>query len=291
MLNSFQHLKSSIDQILKSIRQAQDPEFTEGQVQDDNNNRVFFSFDLGFALCALIFALFLSIPKTAMSAVYSGSMSNTNYILQMGNLNTAAGNPSNTNYKLGVTVGQTAPGLYSGTNYKVRAGFQYIHSIIPFAFSISQINIDFGTLYPTTFVKRTNNLTVSNGSANGYSVTAIENHQLLVPSAGALIPNTTCDNGTCTDTISALWTSTLAYGFGYRCDNITGTDCASGFSTSNYYKQFADSSKSDSPESVMSGINVGRSIETQITYTINISNTQPAGLYTNVITYVATPTF
>lgn len=263
------------------------------QNQAKNSKTIFFSFNLGFALyvLVLIFAFCVLSLRNADATPYSGSMSNSSYILQMGNLNTAAGSPSNTNYKLGVTVGQTAPGLYSGTNYKVRSGFQYIHSLIPFSFSISQTNIDFGTLYPTTFAKRTNDLTVSNGSAYGYSVTAIENHQMLVPSSGALIPNTTCDNGSCTDTLSSIWTSDLAYGFGYRCDNIKGTDCASGFSASDYYKQFPDNSKSDSPQSVMSGVNVGRDIETQITYTVNISQTQPAGLYTNVITYVATPTF
>ncbi|MCL4353560.1 hypothetical protein M1615_03810 [Patescibacteria group bacterium] len=242
-----------------------------------------------FVIAVCLFAYFSFTPVHA--ANYSGIMSNSNYILQMGNLNTAAGNPANSNYKLGVTVGQTAPGLYSGVNYKVRSGFQYIHSIIPFAFSISQTIIDFGTLYPTTLVKRTNDLTVSNGSANGYSVTAIENHQLLVPSSGSLIPNTACDNGTCTDTVSAAWTSTLTYGFGYRCDNISGSDCPGGFSNSTYYKQFADQSKSDSPQSVMASNNVGRNKEVQITYMVNISSTQPAGLYTNVITYVATPTF
>lgn len=218
-------------------------------------------------------------------------MQNINYILRMANLNTAAGKPENENYKLGITVGQTAPGLYTGDNYKVRAGFQYIHSIIRFSFSISSLLIDFGVLDPTTPVTRTNTLTVSNGSAFGYSVTASENHELLVPASGQLIPDTTCDDGTCTQSTSAAWASNLTYGFGYRCDNITGTDCASGFSTSTFYKQFADASKSEAPVAVMSGTNVGRSKKVQITYKVNVSTSQAAGLYTNVITYIATPTF
>ena len=100
------------------------------------------------------------------------TMSNGNWIIQMGNLNSAAGKPSNSNFKLGVTVGENGRGLYTGTNYKVRAGFQYISSIIRFRFSISNLLIDFGTLTPTNPVKRTNTLTVTNGSANGYAVTA-----------------------------------------------------------------------------------------------------------------------
>lgn len=215
------------------------------------------------------------------------TMSNANWILQMGNLNMAAGKPTGPNNKLGFTMGQTAPGLYSGTNYKVKAGFQYIHSIIYFAFRISETFIDFGTLSATTPVTRTNNLIVSNGSAGGYSVTASEDHQLLVPASGAIIPNTTCDNGSCTDTNSALWTNVLTYGFGYRCDNVTGTDCASGFDADKY-KQF---SASPSATTVMSGANVGRNKEVTITYKLNISGTQAAGLYTNKIMYIATPTF
>jgi len=200
----------------------------------------------------------------------------------------SSGKPTGDNYKMGVTTGQTAPGLFSGTNYKVKSGFQYIHSIIPFAFSIDNIDINFGTLTANNPVTRTSNLTVSNGSAAGYSVTASENHQLLVPATGALIPDTTCDNGTCTETTSAAWTNSLTYGFGYRCDNVTGTDCATGFTSADNYKQF---DASPSAQTVMSGANVGRNKEVQITYKVNISTTQAAGLYTNTIMYIATPTF
>lgn len=219
------------------------------------------------------------------------TMSNLDYILDMGNLNSFAGKKSNSQYTLTDTGGQLAPGLYSGSNYKVRAGFQYIYSIIAFRFSISSLLIDFGILSPTTPVTRTNTLTVSNGSAYGYAVTAFENHQLLVPSSGQIIPNTTCDAGICTTTTAAAWTSTLTYGFGYRCDNVSGTDCSTDFATSTFYKQFADDSAGQSPVAVMSGTNVGSNKQGQITYKVNISGTQAAGLYTNVITYIATPTY
>ncbi|HLD01489.1 MAG TPA: hypothetical protein VJC10_01305 [Patescibacteria group bacterium] len=218
-------------------------------------------------------------------------MSSDSYTIQTGDLNTAAGKPINSNYKLGVSVGQTAPRFYTGTNYKVRAGFQYIHSIIPFTFSISSTLIDFGVLTATNPVTRKNVLFVSNGSAAGYSVLVYENHELLVPASGALIPDTSCDTGTCSQTSSAAWTSTLTYGFGYRCDNLSSIDCASGFSDANTYKQFANSAKDESPQAVMSSSNVGKEKESEITYKVNISGTQPAGFYTNVITFIATPTY
>lgn len=246
-----------------------------------------------FLLIILLSTFSFSLLTFSWSEATAQTMSNTNYRLQMGNLNMTAGKPTGPSNKLNLTVGQTAPGLYSktGVNYKVRAGFQYIKSIIAFAFSISETNINFGTLSPTTPVTRTNNLTISNGSANGYQITAFENHQLNVPSTGSIIPDTTCDDGTCTQSTSALWNNTLTYGFGYRCDNVTGTDCASGFTTANYYKQFADNSVSETPQAVVSGTNVGTNKQVQITYKVNISSSQPPGTYTNVITYIATPTF
>jgi hypothetical protein len=221
-------------------------------------------------------------------------MSNDSYVVSQGNFNSFSGSKSGSGYKLSDTGGQIAPGLYSGANFKVRAGFQYIKSIIPFSFRISgasPILVNFGILDPNSPSLRTQNLIVSNGSAAGYNVYAFANHQLLNPANGQLIPDTVCDSGPCSETVSAPWTSTLTYGFGYRCDNVSGTDCASGFTTGTYFKQFADASFNESPVAVMTGLNVGRDKEVTITYKANISAVQPAGLYSNVITYIATPTY
>lgn len=219
------------------------------------------------------------------------TMSNANWVIDFGNLNMTSGKPTGANYKVSNTVGQIAPGLYTGTNYTVRAGFQYVYSLIPFRFSISGLTIDFGALTPTNPVTRTNSLTISIGTANGYTVRAYENHALLRNETGSLIPDTTCDTGLCTDTTSAAWSNTLTYGFGYRCDNVTGTDCATGFTTSTFYKQFANDTYSESPVPVMAGSNVGKNKSVQITYKVNISGTQPPGEYTNQIIYLAIPTF
>lgn len=239
------------------------------------------------AFLSINFALFALFYAQTIDA--QSRMSNDRFIIRFGNLNTAAGNSSNSQYGLGQTVGQIAPGLYSGTNYKVRAGFQYIHSIIPFAFSISSQFVDFGPITPGAAITRTNVLTISNGSAYGYSVLASENHPLRVNPIGVDIPDTTCDSGTCNEQTASAWTSVLTYGFGYRCDNLVGADCQSGFSSSDNYRQFASSSSGELAFPVMRGVNVGRNIQSQITYKVNISSTQPAGLYENVITYVATP--
>src|ERR1035437_9265307 len=228
---------------------------------------------------AILFSLIFNLKSTFPALAQT--MSNASYIIRMGNLNSISGKPTGSGFKLSYTSGQTGPGLYSGTNYKVRAGFQYISSIIPFRFSITNNFIDFGTIDPTTPVLRTSLLTVSNGSAFGYQVTASDNHNLRSNGSGAEIPPTACgDSGpTCDPNTAGPWTSTLTYGFGYRCDNEAGTDCNTQFSDATFYKPFA---ASPSAAIVMSGVRVGRNKQTQITYKVNISGSQAAGLYTNV---------
>ena len=240
----------------------------------------------------LLLGVFLVGQKAvAIPEAISFTMTNDNFKIDFGNLNMGAGKPSGSGKSLSFTTGQIAPGLYTGTNFTVRAGFQYVYSIIPFRFTISNTSIDFGSVEPTNPVTRTNTLTISNGSANGYTVTAFEDHQLLVPATGAQIPDTTCDNGSCSENTAAAWVNTLTYGFGYRCDDITGTDCPTDFSDSTYYKQFANASLNETPQAVMTGTNVGRTKEVQVTYKVNISGTQEGGSYSNTITYIATPTF
>ena len=240
-------------------------------------------------LIGLLGYLFIGLFLTTASGQ---TMSNSNYSIQMGNINTAAGESTSSTYKLGITAGQTAPGLYSGTNYKVKSGFQYIHPIVAhFVFTISPTLIDFGTLYPTTPVTRTASLSISKGAAVGYLVIASENHALTETVSNSIIADTTCDNGACSEAVSSLWTNTLTYGFGYRCDNSEGADCSTDFSQSNSYKQFSDDSKGENAQKIMGSANTNGVKKVQISYKINIPGTQTAGNYNNTITYIATPTF
>ena len=182
---------------------------------------------------------------------------------------------------------QTNPNLYNGTNYIVRLGLPDKNNSLPFIFSISQAVIDFGKLYPTNPITRTLNLNLSKGSAAGYSIIASQDHPLK-DSFGDLIPDTTCDNGSCLETTSNLWTNTLTYGYGYRCD---GADCSTGFEEINFYKQFADESKEESAQTIMSSQNKQANIKGQVTYKVNIAVTQAQGNYGNVINYIAVPNF
>lgn len=221
--------------------------------------------------------------------VHAENMSNDNYILEMGSFNTSSGKAKSTKYTVATTVGETGPGLYTGKNFKVKAGFEYIYPITaPFSFALSENIIDFGILSATNPVTRTAVLSVSN--ANGtYKVIGYENHPLVAANGGR-INDTTCDNGACTEIVPAVWTNTLTYGFGFRCDNVQGTDCDPSFKSDDDYKQFADISKKDTPQAIMSGTSSKKS-ESKITYKVNIAGTQRPGTYANTITYIAIPSF
>ncbi|PIP57307.1 hypothetical protein COX04_00275, partial [Candidatus Woesebacteria bacterium CG22_combo_CG10-13_8_21_14_all_45_10] len=156
--------------------------------------------------------------KTLVSALILAQavINSPNYRIQFPNLNSGAGIPSSTNYKLDTTVGQSVAGPFSSTGYRVKAGFQYIHSIIPFSFSISKFLIAFGTLTPQVPDTDTSTLTVSAGGAGGYQVTTRENHPLQLGTTTTYIPDTLCDSGPCSQTTAQVWTQATSYGFGYN---------------------------------------------------------------------------
>lgn len=250
-------------------------------------NKLQARFDL-FILALILLLVFLSFPAKTTNAQ---TMSNSQYIIQMGNLNNISGLATGSNYRVTFTSGQTASGLYNnvtGANFRIRGGFQYIMSIIPFSFKVDNVFIDFGTIYAGTAVYRSNNVTVSTNSSQGYSVTVSENHQLMIPSRGVMIPDTACDGPSCDTGTAKVWTLPGTYGFGYNCQDVSGTNCSGDFLGSTYYRPFI---ASPSAVTVMSGAIAGRNKKSQITYKVNVSGTQASGLYTNIINFIATPTY
>ncbi len=205
----------------------------------------------------------------------------------MPNFNSGAGIPSSSGYRLDTTIGQTAAGLYTSTGYLVRSGFQYINSIIPFSFSVSDFLINFGTLIPETPSTLTSTLIVSAGGAGGYSVTAKEDDSLKT-NGGTSIPDTTCDAGTCSESEAKVWNLTSTHGFGY---NMSGDDIPTDFVDSTYFRHFANTAVSEVPQVVMGNVNVGRERTATMTFKVNVSGTQPGGNYQNKILFTALPSF
>ena len=247
-------------------------------------------------LATFALILFFILARSASAQ----EMTNDFFKIQMGNFNSIAGISESETFKINITSGETAPNLNVGTS-KVKAGFQYIPRKAIFSISISNNLIDFGTLSPTNPVTRNATITVANLSAPSFIVSASQNHQLLSPKNGAIIPDTTCDKGICSQTAPATWSNVLTYGFGYRCDNLSillrgrkGRSCLkndlSFYSNQNFYRQFSDASKSEKAVAIMSG-DKGRNQKATITYKVNIPSSQAPGIYTNSITYLAVPTF
>lgn len=262
--------------VLKGLKWRQPPE--KNSKRTDPANKI---------IMVLTIITVILITPTSAGAV--ASMESDSYKLKFPNLNMTSGSKSSDNYNILDTVGQTAPGEYASSGFYVKAGFPYIKTIIAFAFTISDLSIDFGTLTPGVFPSPlpTNTLTVSSGGAGGYAVTASENHPLQLQGTATNIPDTSCDTS-CDETTAAVWTNTSKYGFGY---NMSGDDIPVAFVNSTYFKQFADESALETRQVVMGSNNVGKNRVATVTYKVNISPTQSAGDYDNSIMFLATPSY
>ena len=242
----------------------------------------------------IIFLLLVACYLLLVAPPLAGAqtMSNQNYKIKMQEFNSISGTTTNTDYTVRSTVGELAPIVSEGVNFKVRTGFENIASTLPFSASLSSDIIDFGLLSPTNPIVRTVDLSVYSLSAYGYSVVAFENHPLQSDpeASGQVIADTTCDNGGCGEEKAGIWINTLTYGFGYRCDNITGTNCDKSFSNPKFYKHFPDNSNGQSPQSIMSGIG-SKNKDIRMSYKVNIAGGQAQEIYSNIVTYITVPNF
>lgn len=177
-------------------------------------------------------------------------------------------------------------GLFEGANFKIQVGFERANNELPMTLSLSENLIDYGEILPTDPIIRTNNISVSNSYNQGYTLQAFENHPLSQISSSGIIPDTTCDNGICSDTVAQPWNGTLTYGFGYRCDKLSESNyCLADFSDTTSFKQFA---KEVEPQKV---IEANRDSSAQISYKINLSGAQATKFYNNKVTFIAIPNF
>ena len=239
----------------------------------------------------IFFCLNLSLYLLVSTSVSQAQtiMSNDQYEIHQGNLNSFSGKITDSNFKLGTTGGNFAPGTYSGQNYTITTGLPSTTSVKPFSFSISSLFVDFGPLNPGAPVTRTNIIDVSAGSANGYSVLAYQDHPLQDKESKQIIADSTCDDGTCDEAEASTWSNILTFGVAYRCDNIEGFGCLSDFDNKTYFKQFSSLDSKEKAQPIMRSRTPVESNEAEITYKINIPPTQASGVYENTITYIAIP--
>lgn len=247
-----------------------------------------------FYILAALYLLLATFSPVLADFLYS-----PNYQIEAPNVNigsTRFTSPT-TGTKISSTLGQTAAEQFSSAGYLVRAGFQYIYSIAPFSFTISNTSIPFGSLTPGTPVTATTNLTVGFSSANGYQVTAREDDTLKTLT-GTPIADTVCDAGTpCTITSANTWSSTSTYGFGYNMSSGSyPNDIPADFTAVSKYRPFANLALSHNPVTVMSASNTTSPAhlyrssirQSTVTFKVNVSATQTAGTYTTVVRFTAT---
>ena len=226
---------------------------------------------------------------SASSLVLADTLSSPAFEIDMSTINITGGSKSSSSYKLTDTVGQTIQGQFDSAGYVIKAGFQYIYTLIPFTFTISNLDLNFGSLVSGTPSLLTNILTVTTGSAYGYTVKTIEDHPLRLSNGVTTIPDTSCDLASpCIQTDATVWADNTRYGFGY---NIQGTDVdVADFVDNTYYRPFPVQTL-DQPATIMSRSGVATDSAATVTYKVNISGAQAAGTYQNNIQFIATPSF
>lgn len=227
--------------------------------------------------------------QTRPAQTSADELKSDSYVIQFGNFNTTSGQKSSANYSVTDTVGQAGSGpfgQYGSSGYFVGSGFQYIYQIDSFRFSISLNAIDLGTPLPGQHTTGSHNLTISTKGAGGYRIYAYELHRLQTPGAANSIPDTTCNAGTCDQTLAQVWTDQTKPGFGF---NMTGSDIAADFIDATYFRQFADNSLSEAMEIIMSSANIANQRQSTVTYKLGVAGDQAAGNYQTGVVYVAVP--
>ena len=225
------------------------------------------------------------------SPAYADNLKSPTFEIQMGTVNITGGRKTNDSGSIVLTdtVGQTFQGQFNSAGFVILAGFQYINTLIPFSFKISDLDINFGSLVPGIPSLDSNTLTVTTGSAFGYSVKAIEDHPLRMSNGITTIPDTSCDLATpCLQTDAAQWIDNARTGFGY---NMSGDDVdTADFTDSNDYRPFPVQNI-DQPAIVMSKGGIATVSAAIVTYKVNVDAAQAAGTYQNAIQYIAIPSF
>ncbi|HAX01944.1 MAG: hypothetical protein UX04_C0008G0008 [Microgenomates group bacterium GW2011_GWF2_45_18] len=239
-----------------------------------------------FGLCCASMTFFGKIAYDHFTA--RAEMNSNSYVIQYGNINMSSGTQTKDgSYTVTQTSGQTAPGEFNSTGFTVKSGFQYIYSIGTFGFTLSSTALDLGELSPNTFSSTPSTvITVSAKGAGGYTVFVGENNPLTF--GVQTIPDTTCNSGSCSETTVGLWDDATKYGFGY---SLSGTNIASGFTTTEYFKQFADFSGNEPPQVIMSSADVADSEQATLLVKAAVDGTQQAGSYENMLYFIALPVY
>ncbi len=159
--------------------------------------------------------------------------------------------------------------------------------------------VAFGSLQIANFIDAAQKLMTATNASSGYSVTAQESNEMRMIGAtgliaGTTIPDTTCDDGTCTEAVGAGWTSPDYNGLGYSLENVTGSPATFEYSddTSGFLaRQFSNIGGGETAAEIMTNAGPSSGDECNVCYRITIDELQPPGTYENSVTYIATANF
>jgi len=156
------------------------------------------------------------------------------------------------------------------------------------AISTTTTTIPFGSISANAFYIGCQDLIVSTNAGGGYSLTTQENRPMTAGSS--IIPDTTCNTGTCTEATSAAWTTAANNGLGHTCFDQMGNDCNTVYNDGDNFRQFASMSAGETPQPIMASttpaIATGR-----IKFRLSVGSGEAAGTYSNTVSYTLTGTY
>lgn len=206
-----------------------------------------------------------------------------NFNLQIDDINTAPDEIIPT-----PTKSILSPRAKTVENETIKSGLQSIYQTGPIAFSVNADILDFGQITPSNPVIRNVILSATSESLN-YQIFSFESNPPRTINNQSL-PDTSCDEGSCSHSQSSIWENNLTYGFGFRCISKSILYCIEDFDK-DYYRQFADISTGEKSTPVMNGLKNKEAQAAEISLKINASGTQEPGTYSNIVTFILVPSY
>ena len=220
--------------------------------------------------------------------VMAQDMNSENYILQGGNFNIAGGNKSSSGYRLIDLVGQTSAQVFSSKGYLIQSGFNNRAAGSSLIFSISPLGVNFPSLVPNLPQTRDLLITVKSGNFPGFAVYLAEDKQLS-SETNAVIPDTVCNaakDAPCNKDSAGLWNLSDSYGFGYQ---LEGKKIPEDFKKPGFFRPFASLNKNELASLIMETAEQNSEQNARMILKINVSRTQPVGIYSNNLNFTALP--
>jgi len=169
-------------------------------------------------------------------------------------------------------------------------------------------SVPFSTITSGNVYQGCQRLAISTNAGGGYTISQRSNNPLQT-TGGVQIPDATCDGGPdCTPYVARLWANNGA-GFGVACVNSPTSNTCSGtgplgvgaegnpnFGTGiagDNFVPFAAESQgfTSSTRFAVTSVAPWGEIHVKAKYRLQISGLQGAGVYTNIVSWIATPTF